>query len=909
MFFVPSIIADRRPSDLPASKGLLAALKRLKIRRLGDLNNTVRGVVRAVSGVHLLTELDGIIEHCRATTATPPTDATTPRINGNALRDHPDEPSPKAPTQLDLPTSQSVSNPRQDHIFIPIDLRGTPLPSPPTVSVRLSNILTYKKFRIFGDLHGLPLSDFRRFRNCGKKTVLELEGLVRTVQGGVTSADLLQQQALLEPPWDPNLLSVASAARELDPYGLPLSVRAENILKNLGVKHLADLEGITVSQLLELENCGTQTVREIQDLLRRAKAGEFDIAPDALQKLHPLDLLSQIDEMLLRLRTRDLELITLRLGGNGQPPAVLGIIGTQFNISRERVRQIVSKTLRQLPRRGGPKTRALLDRIASTCLKSVFPLTPALLLKWAPNPWPMRYRPEFYVRAIAEMCPNVPTWPEGQKYATNLDERSQAVSRALESFLQAKPRPLSLAEALQAVRAAPKLRKISTHEFLDALRQTKYLRVQFPQPDRPEVSLKSLRLRDVARTILEASEQPLTPEDILAKAQAQFGAEFVPWTPIYAGNRLTPENGFYLLGPRSYGLRRHFSLPQSSWRSIRQDCLRALKRENHPVSSSEIVSGALFPWAPGTNSYELAQVLREDNRFIDLGKFLFALTAWGVEERDYIKDLIPKVLAEIARPATAAEVYEKLKRLRSLSPSSMSQQIRGTPRVQDYGFGHFGLKAWGERARAQLASSTPFVEQVVRRADPPLRFARLVEILGVPLESKTAQMLWPSIANSKEIIQVPGTQGPETVLVHKDCSIERALAGIASEQNRPMPSYELQWHLNDCFGPMFAERPLSEITKCIEQSRLFVRMTDGGFILDTHLEQLGLDEDAIRTACGNLLSHSNEIIACEDLIDRLQVDGKSWEDLSPAVLSSFLRSDDQFEEIGRNRFRIRPCKR
>src|ERR1035437_7949193 len=126
MFFVPSIIADRRPSDLPASKGLLAALKRLKIRRLGDLNNTVRGVVRAGSGVHLLTELDGIIEHCRATTATPPTDATTPRINGNALRDHPDEPSPKPPPQPDLPPSQSVSTPRQDHIFIPIDLRGTP---------------------------------------------------------------------------------------------------------------------------------------------------------------------------------------------------------------------------------------------------------------------------------------------------------------------------------------------------------------------------------------------------------------------------------------------------------------------------------------------------------------------------------------------------------------------------------------------------------------------------------------------------------------------------------------------------------------------------------------------------------------------------------------------------------------
>ena len=104
--------------------------------------------------------------------------------------------------------------------------------------------------------------------------------------------------------------------------------------------------------------------------------------------------------------------------------------------------------------------------------------------------------------------------------------------------MQIHPRQLPLAEGLHAVREAPKLKRISANEFLDALRQTKYLRVQFPQPDRPEVSLKSLRLRNVAKAILETSEQPLTPEDILAKAQAQFGAELVPWTPIYAGNRL-----------------------------------------------------------------------------------------------------------------------------------------------------------------------------------------------------------------------------------------------------------------------------------------------------------------------------------------------------------------------------------
>jgi hypothetical protein len=112
-----------------------------------------------------------------------------------------------------------------------------------------------------------------------------------------------------------------------------------------------------------------------------------------------------------------------------------------------------------------------------------------------------------------------------------------------------------LPEAFDIVRAVSKLRKSTITDFLLALKQSRHLSVQFPEPDRPEVGLRSLRVRNVARVILQASANPLTPEEILAQAQAKFGSELIPWAPICVGNRLTPEEGFYLLGPRSYGLR------------------------------------------------------------------------------------------------------------------------------------------------------------------------------------------------------------------------------------------------------------------------------------------------------------------------------------------------------------------
>ena len=89
---------------------------------------------------------------------------------------------------------------------------------------------------------------------------------------------------------------------------------------------------------------------------------------------------------------------------------------------------------------------------------------------------------------------------------------------------------------------------------------------------------------------------------------------------------------------------------------------------------------------------------------------------------------------------------------------------------------------------------------------------------------------------------------------------------------------------------------------------MFLRNAANDFILDIHLDRLGLDADAIRRACAEILSESREIIGCEDLLERLEADGKSWEELSPDILASLLRDDGMFQEVGRDRFRVKPCK-
>jgi hypothetical protein len=491
------------------------------------------------------------------------------------------------------------------------------------------------------------------------------------------------------------MLLIAPSARGINALDLPLSVRAEKALKKLGVRRLADLEELSASKLMAAGNCGKKTVREIQTLLGRAQAGEFEVSPSTLRKMSSLDLFAQFDEALRQSPQRDRKLVALRLAGSGRSPEGLQTIAAQFHISHQRVSQIIRKTLEQCLRCGGPKSKALVHALAAWCHHHVCPLTPGLLRKWAPKPWPLRYQPEFYVRVMAELRPDIPAWPDGQEHVECVEERIESIARALESCLQ-KAAKAPLPAAFNAIRAVSGLRKTTPEDFLLALKQSRCLMVRFPEPDRPEVRLRFLHVLPVARAILEASAKPLTPAEILALARARFGSESIPWKPRPTGDCLTLAQGFYLLGPRLYGLRRHFSLPEKERCLMRRDCFGLLQSGSRPVSTPEIINTKAFPWAAKANAYELAQVLREDPRFLDLGKFLFVLAEWGIVKRAHIKDLIPQVLAEIGRPATAAEVHQGLQRLRSVSRSGIAYQLRTTPHVQDCGSGRFGLKIWGE---------------------------------------------------------------------------------------------------------------------------------------------------------------------------------------------------------------------
>lgn len=195
-----------------------------------------------------------------------------------------------------------------------------------------------------------------------------------------------------------------------------------------------------------------------------------------------------------------------------------------------------------------------------------------------------------------------------------------------------------------------------------------------------------MQIAEFARPILEESPTPLTPEEIVERASARFGQSAVVASARGAINTLMPSRGFYALAPRAVGLRKHFTIPVTQWPILRKRFVDILSAENRPVSTIEAIERRLIPEYQ-SNSYELAQIVREDDHFIDLGRHLFALATWGIQERDRVKDLVPKVFAEAGCVLTAADTLKRLTRFRSVSPYSIGNLLQKHSSIKSFGFG------------------------------------------------------------------------------------------------------------------------------------------------------------------------------------------------------------------------------
>ncbi len=561
-------------------------------------------------------------------------------------------------------------------------------------------------------------------------------------------------------------IAIPAHARGWSLSQMPLSVRLGGVLQKMGFRQVGDLQGISFDQVLSMRNCGQRSIRELAELVRRVQAGEFDFGRIKGSGLE--HLISQVDTAVEAVSDREREMLLLRLGDRDQTPLTLEEIGEKFGLTRERVRQVVDLLYQRVARHGGPSTFVFLRRLAEKCLSTVCPLTPDLLVLWlGPKAADCRHPGAFYVRLFSELDSEMPAWPEGQKPYPNLDARTREIIRPVVEVLRANISPLPIAELFRRVGEQQPGLNLNPGELLRALKQCASITVDTTVPDHPLARLASLRICDWVQRVLAQSDRPLRPEEIIRRARRIFGDEVPPISIGGLRNSLRPEQGIFLLDRRAFGMQQHIQLPERLWGKARADVAKLLEEENRPVSTREILRDKRFGWASQTNVHEVAHILRQDERFVDLGRFLFAMRAWGQQEREHIKDLIPEVLKEAGHPMTATDILHQIRRKRSVGRATISAVIRNHEGVRPLGFGYYGLKGWKEMDRSFFVAQPLLVRRMILSSQPPLTFGGLCARLKIPVKGRLAAQLWDTIRGVRRIRTYPNELGPDTAICHK----------------------------------------------------------------------------------------------------------------------------------------------
>ena len=251
------------------------------------------------------------------------------------------------------------------------------------LSVRAQNVLAAAEIRYLADLLQWTEPWLLSLQNCGTKTVDELRvtlaafGLHFGMEIGQWTppapriVPLRQEAKLLADLREGQRTVLCIRTDEID-----FSRRASNILATAGIEFVGDLAQLTEKHLRKLNGCGSTVISEI-----KAKLDELGLHLDlgisdwssstgrTTRVSHERDVRSAItrfrrsrliipgascleQELASAVKAvanaRDSEIVIKYLGWSGLGRRTLESVGSEYNVTRERIRQIVARTMRKL---------------------------------------------------------------------------------------------------------------------------------------------------------------------------------------------------------------------------------------------------------------------------------------------------------------------------------------------------------------------------------------------------------------------------------------------------------------------------------------------------------------------------------------------------------------------------------
>ncbi|MDD2707810.1 MAG: DNA-directed RNA polymerase subunit alpha C-terminal domain-containing protein [Verrucomicrobiae bacterium] len=415
-------------------------------------------------------------------------------------------PSPEATTPVPIENVFRI-NPA----FFQEKTRDLPL------SKRAMSALARMGTQKLGDLDGIACSKLLELKNCGAKTFNEIVRLIEKYAQSESQKDG-QINRTVYASGNNRTLSIPEYARNWPVSHLPLSIRLDHVLQKLNHKTLGDLHGVVCADLLVVPNCGQRTLNELQDIISRIERGEFGSPEKPLTENPIVSLVGKIDATVAQLQPQYRQIFIDRTGGMGQPMA-LAEVGRKFNMTRERVRQIVDMLLVRITRAGGPEFAQALKQLGEELNRLVLPLTPQFIKSNLDKAsFTAAHSLPFYIRLMDWISKDFSAWPTGQTPAALRTPELEKVLTLLKKRFEGKTMPMTFAEAYQEIKTEDA--SCTPFTFMEALRYAAEFEISLDDPFKPTIAPPEESPRRWAQTVLMRAKESSITSASLARARA-----------------------------------------------------------------------------------------------------------------------------------------------------------------------------------------------------------------------------------------------------------------------------------------------------------------------------------------------------------------------------------------------------
>ena len=452
------------------------------------------------------------------------------------------------------------------------------------------------------------------------------------------------------------------------------SVRIQKALAKLKVNVLGDLNQFTPNRLLRLTNFSHKSLTALTTKLAALAATHCPLPPDAPATEYTAlrSVVRSLDDYLNEHDPAQVSILKANFGGGNAPACTTRQIGKATGKTRQRIEQLLRQTLHNWVAFGGTALANNIAQLNTTTQRDCVPISRELIaaqLSDRAQPWGSG----FYLGVIAAAFSELPIW-----WGTRHVSAAQRFTSKEISTLLALVTPGSCASKTAIDRLDP---KPSTRQFYRALAGTPKLHLDLSQPQAPRIHAGRLLKQEAVRLVLEQHDQPQHISAILSEVNRLRSQ--TKDAPVTAGiaKLLWQSQHIYCLGPQKFGTLRHFLNPPETWAAIQTHCQNQLATSGRLLATAQVISTHPQLLQPATTTHELAEILRHNPDFQDLGHHIFALKSAGVRTRPKIKDLLLAALTNAAQPLSAAELLAHVRATYCVSAASIGHALHRIPNL------------------------------------------------------------------------------------------------------------------------------------------------------------------------------------------------------------------------------------